>query len=295
MRLVSSPSVEKRKRPSDWMKNTDAIRKLLASDSFPKVIGVLQKHSLQGAAPTSDEPSLQQWLFESVLLALSEPPMAETMTRSERRKVAQKIRHHSQELQLLLEGFQRDDGEPGIGWPFRAEFSQVACRFADQEPDGDWVALDLRTSSHLKRARLFAIRDVLGVHWQQIFTAINAGADLLAEKETLIKKPGDRNARRLYFLRTISVRLMGEFGSPCRAVALALASIYYDCSDLDEAAVSKLAPVTTPVGTPHRGRALEDVHAELEVRKDEVLRGEFIAEMGKAINLLSRWVRKLRP
>lgn len=67
--------------------------------------------------------------------------------------------------------------------------------------------------------------------------------DKWADRQHEVTKPDHKNAKRLYFIRAISHDFNANYGRPLRKETLALASVFFDCSDLDEAAISRLAPV----------------------------------------------------
>lgn len=66
-----------------------------------------------------------------------------------------------------------------------------------------------------------------------------------ADRPLPITKPDHDHARRLYFLRSVTDDFVREYGRPFRKETLALASVFFDCSGLDEASVSRIAPVRT--------------------------------------------------
>lgn len=63
------------------------------------------------------------------------------------------------------------------------------------------------------------------------------------EEDAYLSKPSHKNAERLYFIRRLSYMFRYWYGKPCRGDVLAMAGVYWDCDDLDEAAISTLAPV----------------------------------------------------
>lgn len=67
--------------------------------------------------------------------------------------------------------------------------------------------------------------------------------DQWANREQDVTKPNDANAKRLYFIRQVARDFTRDFGRPMRKETLALAGVFFDCADLEEADISKLAPV----------------------------------------------------
>jgi hypothetical protein len=63
----------------------------------------------------------------------------------------------------------------------------------------------------------------------------------------MVTKPDHPNAKRLYFIRSLTRSFVEAYGRPMRKETLALTSIFFDCEGLDEAAMSRLAPVRTGV------------------------------------------------
>lgn len=220
---------------------SDAVQQLLASDVYSGVMATLERRNRRRRPKLALPPAgLHEWLFAVVTMALADPDLAETMTKAERRALSEKIRGHCNALAELMEPFKRSDSWVMDG-PFPAFFDRLAKEVAARQPlICRAPANEMRDTQYDRRHAMYRLlTEDLGM----VLRAISEGAEEFAEQETLIKKPRDRNVKRLYFLRQLTSQMVQEFGSPCRAVVLSLASVYFDCSDLDEAAVSKLAPV----------------------------------------------------
>lgn len=72
---------------------------------------------------------------------------------------------------------------------------------------------------------------------------VEEGADWWESEEQYLAKPNHPNAERLYFIRRATEIFYVEFGQPMRELTLELTSVYFDCADLSEADLSRLAAV----------------------------------------------------
>lgn len=183
--------------------------------------------------------SLERWITWSVAATLREPDVSERMTARERKKLYNTIKESAEKLWDSLDPFLEANG---FHYPFQACFDLLALEVS--ESYGEWLrkgGADMDEDTY-HRCR-YAIYHLLMRELESLFSTIVQAAEQFSETETIIKKPNDKNAARLYFLRVMTRKFYSEFKSPCRAATLALASVYFNCDDLDEAAVSKLAPL----------------------------------------------------
>lgn len=174
-----------------------------------------------------------------VIWANKEPGVHERMTGSERKKLANRILSATNELRECLDPF--DHESLGLQWPFQPYLHGLALQMGAE--DQDVFQEDGETRELFEHRACYSIYNFTMKHLEQLFDALDDGANHLVEGQTVLKKPNDPNAKRLYFLRKLTYHMNREFGSPCRSATLCLASIYFDCTDLDEADLSKLAPV----------------------------------------------------
>lgn len=231
--------------------------RLLKSPEYRRAVEILE--GKQRRSSTRHQVPLEQWVVGLALRAIAAPDIAETMTASERRKFAVDVKDATTRLWDSIGPFL---GPNGRNWPFQPVFDRLALEVAIDD-ESRWARDDLDVEEISHRTR-FAIYHLLMRRLDWLFEAIDEAAEWVADTETVLKKPNDPNAKRLYFLRQVTKGLVGEFGSPCRAAALALASVYFDCSDLDEAAISKLAPVVKPVPVEMSRQEFEDMVDKLE-------------------------------
>lgn len=181
---------------------------------------------------------LDIWIVQAATGAARERDIAERMTASERKKLEITIRESTDALEGALTLLH---GEAGFTHHFQPVFDGLALDMACNQKewcDDAGVPMDEDT---LARCR-FTVYQMLMHDLGALFDAIKYGAELFSQQETIVKKPNDKNASRLYFIRKLNRSLCSEFDSPCRSAALAITSAFFDCSDLDEAALSKLAP-----------------------------------------------------
>lgn len=223
--------------------------KLLESKAFKDVLSSI---STRPRIDWADHLNIELWLAQSVKAALAEPEITERMTGAQRRAAAKRISKAVSNLWEALQPFARADGY--FAYPFQPylDYTALEIASADAERWEDGHSEDeVWEITHRTR---YAIYLAMNAHLRDVLGAFGAGAQHLEEIDTVLKKPNDPNAKRLYFLRVMTRSFTQVFGRdrPHREATLRLAEIYFDCSDLDEAAVSTLAPVKrpTPVEIP---------------------------------------------
>lgn len=186
--------------------------------------------------------SLEDWIFSAVRRALADLEPFEKMTQKQREECAKKIVVHCEALRELLIPFHSE--RYGLDWPFQPFFDGAALESAlnyQARMGVDFADEDDKEDDLIQKR--FAIYHAIKVDLGLVFDAIHEGALMLPELRTEVKKPNDPNVKRLRFIRRMTEDLHRYFGKPHRAVVLALTSVFFDASDLDEAAISKLAPV----------------------------------------------------
>ena len=203
----------------------------------------------------------ESMLKHVLLTALAGPLPHEKFTKSERIKTADKISSLAKDLSALL---YLVHGEKEIyrDWPY--EFQALNDRMALQ------CALDYQDSAGPKEesevAQILATED--GFHvarysvYHSLMDCLPEMLNNLADAAEMWKEHGDqplakpnhKNADRLYFMRKLTGYFVGTYGKPLRKPTLDITSIYFDCSDLDEAALSNLAPVTQRMRNLYKAR-----------------------------------------
>ena len=272
--------------------NSPQIKQLKASGHLARALELLS--SRKRKAPnkwTAPAAPLDLWIFNAVKQSLAEPELAETMTGKARREHAAAIEHHCESLWKLLEPFSKEQANfPGMTWPFQPHLDYLALELSiDYTRNFELPSDEMKEVQHRSR---YAMYYLLTQRLEDVLATLVQGATHFAELETIIKKPNDPNARRLYFLRKVTGMLVSEFGSPCRGVALALASAYFDCSDLDEASISKLAPVRKPVPIEIPLASLETMVAMGEAQLAKQTDPESVEELTDHLNFLREMIAK---
>jgi len=220
----------------NWGKDP-ASKKLLESGALAAAIKLLEDRQRIERRHSIKSP-LDIWIVQAATNAARERDIVDRMTASERKKLEFKIRESVDALESALVLFH---GENGFSHYFQPDFDGLAAGAAcDYEEWCEQIGVQFDEEMRL-RCR-FTVYHMLMFNLGAIFDAIRCGADYFSTREPIIKKPNDKNANRLHFIRKLNNSLCDEFGSPCRSAALVLTSAFFDCSDLDEAALSKLAP-----------------------------------------------------
>ncbi|MCS4236671.1 hypothetical protein [Stenotrophomonas sp. BIGb0135] len=218
-----------------------AWRKLRASAEYVVCLESLKGKNRRGRRLGA---TLEDWISGAVMHGLAELEPFEKMTSKQRQAASKKMVAHCEALRELLVPFYNE--RTGLDWPFQPYLDRAALEsainyqanwpqnFEDLDED------DREDSLYRIRFSIYhGIRKDLGL----VFDAIHNGALHLAELQSEVKKPNDSNVRRLRFIRRLTNEFMREFGTPHRALVLALASVFFETSDMDEAAISKLAPI----------------------------------------------------
>ena len=233
---------------------TPAIEKLRGSVEYPRIASAIA--ALPGRPDVNDIG-----LAMALSRALGGPLPHERFTRIERVKTAERIAVLAAELSQLLYRL-HGDKESQRDWPF--EFQAMIDRMALL------AAVDFRESVGVANESELAaaLADDDGEAFHAVRSGINhALIDCMPEilamladaaqwweedgKQTLAK-PNHKNAARLYFIRELTKHFVSYYGKPLRDLTLTLTSVYFDCSDLDVAALSHLAPVSEQMKHRHR-------------------------------------------
>lgn len=219
-----------------------AWRKLTASAEY-----ALCLESLKGKdrRPGMWAGTLEDWIGGAVMHGLAELEPFEKMTSKQRQEASKRMVVHCEALRELLIPFY--DEKSGLDWPFQPDLDLAALNSAINyraAHQGDFEALDEDEREDSFNRIRFAIYHGIKMDLGLVFDAIHNGALRLAELESEVKKPNDPNVRRLRFIRRVTSKFMREFGTPHRSLVLALTSVFFSTEDLDEAAISKLAPVS---------------------------------------------------
>ncbi|MGV8955570.1 MAG: hypothetical protein ACOH2M_31040 [Cypionkella sp.] len=279
-----------RKQRQDELMNSPEVKLLQASDQLKVALEILAKRKRPERKKWDrhTQISLNVWVFQKVRQCLADPDLAETMTAKERRDRAEAIKFHSESLWNLVAPFMRGS-QQGFGWPFQPELDYLALDLSIDHIDS--YQLPPEECEDAQRASRSAIYYVLMNRIEDVLSTLIACGERFQETDTVIKKPNDRNAKRLYFLRVLTSSLSAEFGSPCRGAALALASVYFDCSDLDEASISKLAPVKRPHPVEIPVSRLKEFAASVEERLASI--GESDPEKAEELQYYLNFYREL--
>ena len=192
--------------------------------------------------PQKDPAWLLRWFVPVAL----DPPKDELMSRSERAAIAERVTNSADVLRECMKELTQANG--AHCFPFQPMLSRFAVLRAAEDylrwKDNADQAADVAEIVHRTR---FGIYFSVTAGLSELLFALEDAAQMFVDLEPTVLRPGSQNARRLYFLRFMTRVLHRETGKPCRGIVLSLATMYFDCSDLDEAALSKLAPVNAGI------------------------------------------------
>ena len=218
------------------------IERLKASPEYPQIRVVLESFP-------EWEDSGERVLEMTLSYALAGPRVHERFTKTERVKTAEKISALATELAQLLYRV-HGNNELGRDWPFELQGAMDYMALS--------AALDFRESAGGELAETLADDDGDAFHatrygiYHVLMECMPETLESLADAAQYWKeagsqplaKPNHKNAARLYFIRAVTGHFVRMYGRPLRELTLSLTSVYFDCGDLDTAALSNLAPVT---------------------------------------------------
>lgn len=215
-----------------------SIEKLVAAPDYRRILELAEK-GVPRVAPNSSK------VKESIVWRAAErgargPMPSERMTRQKRTKLARTITKSSGELRSALEQAFAEL----VPYQFQSMLDALAlsstCAYAQRFPEDKQNELEENDTFHYAR---FAIYDLLMQGLPDLLETLESAAAQWGEEEQYLAKPNHPNSKRLYFIRRATEIFCIEFGQPMRELTLALTSVYFDCSDLTEADLSRLAPV----------------------------------------------------
>jgi hypothetical protein len=183
--------------------------------------------------------SVELFLLHFVPMSL-DPPFEELLSATERKRIAERIRKHANGLKDAMAEIQQKNGSPA--YPFQSLLSKLSV-YATANYYLEWKTYEHGDHESIVHRVRFGIYQLLTKDFDEIMKVLIDASEHFEELPTKLHRPAGVNARRLYFLRAMTNHFQRSLGAPCRKQTLALASIFFDCSDLDEAAISKLAPV----------------------------------------------------
>lgn len=182
-------------------------------------------------------------LSDLICEALDGPKGTSALTKSQRRKKAQKIASLSVQLKDAVRDAFWDD-YPNIAFALLMLFAQTETIQVEPTEEG---RLKFTPNDKVpESAKQILTEDGNFAEGLMLFPVI---LDLLpiacetwGEDKPILPKPNDPRANRLFFIRMISNWFEEYYDSGLRAQTLALTSVFFDCDDLDPSVISKLAP-----------------------------------------------------
>lgn len=215
------------------------IQKLLASPEWKEARALLAKHSVVDSHPLKF--GFEVNIFGAILEALKGPTLTQRMTRKERQNHADKIIQAAAKFTELMKPIYEDRRLP---WQFQTEFDYLAllCTLDFNDTLVDAGAEEM-TEDEIGRAR-FCVNHLLSKGMPETMQIISMAAKDWADEAQFLAKPNDPNANRLYFIRRLTSSFENQYKKPMRTATLLITSVYFNCEDIDEAALSRLAPVS---------------------------------------------------
>lgn len=214
-----------------------ALKKLFASPSYQRIMELASKGVFR--RPTrSDTAETAVW--HAALRGALGPSHSERLTKQERLRLANSLRRSATELRetlkIVLAG--------GVPFQFQANLDGLALDATNSfaETFEEQKRGELEEGDHFNTSR-FAIYHLLMDGLPELLETIVESAEWWGSQEQYLAKPNHPNAERLYFIRRATETFYLYFGQPMRELTLELTSVYFDCSDLSEADLSRLAPV----------------------------------------------------
>lgn len=214
-----------------------ALKKLFTSSSYQRIIDLASKGVFR--RPTRSDTA-ETVVWHAAIRGALGPDHSEKLTKKERLRLASSVRRSATELRESLEVVLAG----GVPYQFQANLDGLALDATNSfaETFEEHKRGELEEADHFNTSR-FAIYHLLMDGLPELLETIVESADWWGAQEQYLAKPNHPNAERLYFIRRATETFYLYFGQPMRELTLELTSVYFDCSDLSEADLSRLAPV----------------------------------------------------
>lgn len=219
----------------------DWARELASHPDYPRLYKMIQSIELKNVGYGRNGPAV---LANAVRSGLEPPAITKRLTKRQREKLVESLHKHTAALSAVL----GEIYEGGMPFPFQSNFDTLANDTATNYADSNDIAYRHDEDKMLARvhAHAYGYR-LLMDDLPQIFDSLCDAGDWWRDEDhhlpKYLSRPNHPNSKRLYFLRRVTEIFVYAFGRPLREITLGLAGVYFDCSGLDEADVSKLAPV----------------------------------------------------
>lgn len=155
------------------------------------------------------------------------------MTKAERRKAGRKIASLAHQLNHELLAL--SDPHKDV-WDLPVEFRSELYR-SQSEAFKKITIVPVNGYSEFEGGFTFGF-----IGFMDAVAAIERGALEFAESRPPIAKPHKPTAARQFFIQVFTDHFCDVYGTPLRDSTLAIASVFFDCSDLDRSAIAQLAP-----------------------------------------------------
>jgi hypothetical protein len=181
-----------------------------------------------------------------------------TMTNAERKLSAEKIISQSNDLANLLESLIPSSQETGIAKMYflrgaynysadfvESEFEEIFSMISSWHDSNQEISASFERSD--KEFMMDVCKSLLAsVIFQspKLLRQYSSIAEEFRNYPQYIAKPNHPNARRLYFIRTLTEFFFSCYGRPMRKETLTITSVFFECDDIVEADLSRLAPVS---------------------------------------------------
>jgi hypothetical protein len=210
-----------------------------AMDRHAKQFAEIEASSLFHTVHTNQVRALVREV-ENALCGLHGP---ERMTKAERAKVGRDIAKRAGQLRDLLQKLAGLEGLPDteLHGAEMAFFLPFEFMFAAGQVAKEQFEKDRHVPSESPALSRLLMHTCYGDLFGSL-RAIERGAEAFGSRPPVVPKPNAENAVRTYFIRKITSYFARAYGTPLREGTLALASMFFDCADLDASAVAQLAP-----------------------------------------------------
>jgi hypothetical protein len=179
---------------------------------------------------------------------LKPPPFHEAATQSQRRLLATRTARAIEDLRDVL---REVDLEEEGGLP---QLSSELSRAQDKHFQATWDRLVQSESdpanerapeidlSESARMTASLVSSVGPLSPEIVLQCLESAITAWSAESPLVPRPGRPNAERLRFIRGMTSHFRKRYGTPLRAAVLAIAGCFFDCTDLSESDIAKLAP-----------------------------------------------------
>jgi len=193
------------------------------------------KYTLDDETLTKD--AICYYLVCVVLKSLRKQEFYSIASKSQRKEKLLRIKTLIQSLKEEVSQINSQDFPDGIRSSLEIHATKRIGVFLN---DQEYIGTKLLDKNEIMLAT-WAARHVVS-DYESLLDAVLDGTRQWAEGKAITAHPNSTNAHRLILIRNLTEFFRDVFNTPSRSCVLAVVSVFFDITDLDESVITKLAP-----------------------------------------------------